>query len=415
MFDGLFGKGWFVIVHRVAPYAVEREEFLRHCQTQGFDRRYLQRVARILLTAAIDLDAHGGLSAGRARLEAAANRVEAVRGKVGGAANAACRVEFLRVTRRWLLFIGHLRTRAPRPRPYAALLDDFQVWMADERGLSPGTVRNRRWHVDQFLRWLQARRLCVTELAPRTLDAYLQQLNAKGLSRVTIKIHTNAIRAFVRHAERRGWCGAGVADALHGPRIYREDGLPLGPSWPDVTRLIQDAASSQGPADVRDHAILLLLTVYGLRAGEVVALRLEDLDWEHDRLTVRRPKQRRSQVYPLAPIVGEAIVRYLREVRPRCGFREVFLKVLGPIGPMTSPAIWSMVATRITRLGIQAPHRGPHALRHACAAHLLQQGLSLKEIGDHLGHRSLESTRIYAKVDIQGLREVADFDLGGLA
>ncbi len=413
MFEELFGKAAFVVVHKVAPYAVERQQFLEHCEEQGFTKTYLQRMAGILLTAAIDLDAHGGLSADRARLEAAATRVEAIRGKAG--LDAAYRSDFLRVTNRWLLFVGHLRSEAPPTRPYAALVEDFVRWMIEERGLSRGTVRNRRWHLGQFLDWLHERKLCVTDLDLRKLDAYLQHLHGKGLSRVTIKIHTNAARAFIRHAERRGWCTAGLADGLHGPRIYREHGLPLGPSWGDVTRLIQDAASSDDDADVRDHAILLLLAVYGLRAGEVAALRLEDVDWDHDRLTVRRPKQRRSQAYPLVPSVGHAIVRYLREVRPRCAFREVFLKILAPLGPMTSLGLYSMVAARMGRLGIQAPHRGPHVLRHACAGRLLERGLSLKEIGDHLGHRSLESTRIYAKVDLQGLREVAAFDLGGLA
>jgi len=415
MFEELFGKAAFVVVHKVAPYAVERQQFLEHCYEQGFAKTCLQRMAGMLLTAAIDLKAHGGLDVGQARLEAAATRVEAIRTEAGLDAHAAYRSDFLRVTNQWLLFVGHLRSEAPRPRPYAGLVDDFLRWMTEERGLSRATVRGRHWCLAKFLDWLHGRQLCVTDLDLRSLDAYLQHLHAKGLSRVTIKIHTNAVRAFIRHAERRGWCTAGLADALHGPRIYREHGLPLGPSWDDVKRLIQDAGSSHDAADVRDHAILLLLAVYGLRAGEVAALRLEDIDWEHDRLTVRRPKQRRSQVYPLVPSIGHAIVCYLREVRPRCAFREMFLKILAPLGPMTSQALYSMVATRMSRLGIQAPHRGPHTLRHACAGHLLERGLSLKEIGDHLGHRSLESTRIYAKVDLQGLREVAVFDLGGLA
>lgn len=415
MFEELLGKAAFVVVHKIAPYAAERQRFLEHCREQGFGKVCLQQMARILLTAAIDLAAHGGLNVNQARLEAAATRVEAIRSSAGLGDHAAYRCEFLRVTRQWLLFVGHLRRAATPPRPYAALVDDFVRWMIDERGLSQGTVKNRRWNLGQFLEWLHGRKLCVTDLDLRKLDAYLQHLHAKGHSRVTIKIHTNAVRAFIRHAERRGWCATGLADAFHGPRIYREHGLPLGPSWDEVNRLIQDAASSNDAADVRDYAILLLLAVYGLRAGEVVSLRLEDLDWEHERLTVRRPKQRRAQVYPLVPIVAQAIVRYLKEVRPRCAFREVFLKVLAPLGPMTSQSLYSMVRPRMSRLGIQAPHRGPHVLRHACAGHLLERGLSLKEIGDHLGHRSVESTRIYAKVDLHGLREVAAFDLGGLA
>jgi integrase/recombinase XerD len=286
--------------------------------------------------------------------------------------------------------------------------------MTEERGLSRGTVRNRSWHLGQFLDWLQERKLCVTDLDLRNLDAYLQHLQAKGLSRVTIKIHTNAVRAFVRHAERRGWCAAGLADGLQGPTIYRLHGLPLGPSWDEVTRLIQDATTDD-PADLRDRPILLLMAVYGLRANEVANLRLEDIDWEHERLSVCHSKVGRSRVYPLVPIVGEAIVRYLQVARPRCTLREVFLKLLAPIGAMTSRSLYGVVAHRIKRLGIPAPRRGPHVLRHACAGHLLARGLSLKEIGDHLGHRRAESTRIYAKVDLQGLREVAAFDLGDIA
>ena len=129
-----------------------------------------------------------------------------------------------------------------------------------------------------------------------------------------MKIHTNAVRAFIRHAERRGWCAAGLADTLHGPHVYRDHGLPIGPSWDDVNRLIQDAASDD-PTDVRDRAILLLLAVDGFRAGGVAALRLDDVDWEHDRLTVRRSKPGRSQVYPLMPVVGQAIIRYLKEAQ----------------------------------------------------------------------------------------------------
>jgi integrase/recombinase XerD len=415
MFEKLFGKVSDIVYHTIAPYAVERRRFLEHCHTQGFAKTCLEQVAGILLTAAIDLEAHGGLDVDQAGIDAAAIRIERVRSEAGFAHGThAYRRAFLRYTTRWLLFTGHLQDAAPRPRPHTALLDDFDLWMREERGLSPATLGNRRWHLEKCLDWLHEQGRRVSDLELRDLDAYLQHLHGKGLSRVTIKIHTNAIRAFLRHAERRAWCAAGLADALHGPRIYREHGLPLGPSWDEVKRLIEDAASDD-PADVRDRAILLLLSVYGLRAGEVAGLRLEDIDWEHDRLTVRRSKQGRSQVYPLVPVVGQAILRYLQEARPRSASREIFLKLLAPAGPMTSKSLYAVVAHRMKRLGIQAPRHGPHVLRHACAGHLLARGLSLKEIGDHLGHRSPDSTRIYAKVDLQGLREVAAFDLGGLS
>ncbi|OFW58234.1 MAG: hypothetical protein A2133_09840 [Actinobacteria bacterium RBG_16_64_13] len=412
MFEKLFGKVSDVVYHTIGPYAAERRQFLEHCRQQGYRQHYLKQIAGVLLSAASDLHAHGGLDVDRARLEAALARLETIRAEAGfrRAASAYRRI-FLRITTRWLQFIGRLRTRRTRPQPSARLLDDFARWMTEERGLSTRTVRNRRWHLGQFLAWLHRRRRPVARVTPQDLDAYLQHLHAKDLSRVTIKIHTNAIRAFLRHAERRGWRTGSLADALHGPHIYREHGLPLGPSWEEVRRLIADAGSDD-PVDVRDRAMLLLFAVYGLRANEVAHLRLEDIDWEHDRLTVRRSKPGRAQIYPLVPVVGQAILRYVRDVRPRCAFRELFLKIIAPVGPMTSSSLYRMVSDRIKRLGIQTPRRGPHALRHACAGHLLAHGLSLKEIGDHLGHRSPDSTRIYAKVDLQGLRKVAAFDLG---
>jgi integrase/recombinase XerD len=198
---------------------------------------------------------------------------------------------------------------------------------------------------------------------------------------------------------------------VSGPHIYRHHDLPLGPSWEDVRKLIESTGSDE-PTDIRDRAILMLFAVYGLRAGEVAALQLDDLDWEQDRLTVPRSKQRRRHMYPLIPSVGQAIRRYLKDVRPPCALHQVFLKVLAPVGPMTSRSLYAIVAARLKRLGIEARRYGPHALRHACAGRLLSEGLSLKEIGDHLGHRSLNSTRVYAKVDLHGLREVAAFDLG---
>jgi integrase/recombinase XerD len=158
----------------------------------------------------------------------------------------------------------------------------------------------------------------------------------------------------------------------------------------------------------------MLFAIYGLRRSEVSKLRLEDFDWEREIIRVPRPKQRQTQDYPLTHAVGEAIIRYLKEVRPRCTHREVFLRLLAPIEPLSPSGLYNLTRKRILHLEIVARHKGPHSLRHACAARLVSEKLSLKEIGDHLGHRSTNSTRTYAKVDVAGLREVAGFDLGGL-
>jgi integrase len=154
--------------------------------------------------------------------------------------------------------------------------------------------------------------------------------------------------------------------------------------------------------------------MYGLRSGEVSRLRLENVDWQREILCVLRPKQRRTQNYPLVSVVGEAILRYLQEVRPCSVRRELFLTLRAPFRPLSGGAMYHLVSSRLAALGVLSPHRGPHCLRHACAAFLLASDFTLKQIGDHLGHRSAYATRVYAKVDMAALRQVADFDLGGL-
>ena len=129
---------------------------------------------------------------------------------------------------------------------------------------------------------------------------------------------------------------------------------------------------------------------------------------------VLRPKQRRIQYYPLVPPVGEAILHYLREVRPRCAHRSLFLAMSAPIRPLSATSVTPIVRWRLKALGVDLPRRGAHSLRHACASHLLASGFSLKEIGDHLGHRAANSTLAYTKVDLDGLRQVAELDLEGL-
>jgi site-specific recombinase XerD len=168
------------------------------------------------------------------------------------------------------------------------------------------------------------------------------------------------------------------------------------------------------PSDIRRLAALLLFATYGLRVAEVARLTLDDLDWEQEVIRIRRVKRQEVQIYPLTKEAGEALLRYIKEVRPRCERREVFLARFAPHRPLSREGFHSLVSKVLLASGVQTRHHGPHSLRHACATRLLSQGFSFKEIGDHLGHRTADATAIYAKVDFQGLQEVARFDLGGL-
>ena len=245
-----------------------------------------------------------------------------------------------------------------------------------------------------------------------------QAITQKGTqdrcTRASVRTYAYILRSFFRYAETRGWCAPGLAAGIVPPRVYTGEQLPAGPTWDQVQRLCADA-EGDSRTQIRDRAILLLFAIYGLRAGELCRLQLDDVDWEAEIIRFTRSKsQLRIQIYPLVGPAGDAILRYLKMARPQCEARQIFLSLKAPIRPLGNSALWQIVRRRLRRLDLALAHQGPHALRHACATHLLSQGLSMKEIGDHLGHRHPAATSVYAKVDLPGLRQVADFSLEGL-
>jgi site-specific recombinase XerD len=294
-----------------------------------------------------------------------------------------------------------------------AYLRDFALFMEEQRGLSAYTIHNCQKIVARFLREFSAAARPFSSLTVADIDQHLESLGKRQWRRASIAAAAAELRSFFRYVGEQGWCSTAIAAGIKGPRIYKHEVLAGGPAWSDVERLVNDAGGDT-PKDIRDQAILRLLSTYALRRGEVCRLRLEDIDWTHDRLLVQRSKQRRAQEYPLLPSVSDAIVRYLQDVRPKSLHREIFLTLRAPIIPISPDGLYDIVYGRLKARGIVSPRRGPHALRHACATRLVAQGLSLKEIGDHLGHRSAMSTRVYAKVDLAGLREAAAFNLGDL-
>jgi len=322
------------------------------------------------------------------------------------------RKNFIRVAKQWFTFLGRLET--PPPREYQHFIKEFAAYMETEKGLSPMTIRTECGYVGQFLarHCTDARQLGIISI--RQIDeAIAQKGNQDHCTRASIKFYADSLRAFFRYAEQKDWCRPGLAAAIMAPTVYQHELIPSGPTWDVVQKLL---ASTEGnhPVDIRDRGILMLLAVYGLRSEEVRGLQLEDLDFDRELINIGRPKTRRKQQYPLVSTVGDAILRYLMEVRRWRPSRHVVLTLRAPHSPLSSSSIWKAVNDRLRPLMPSAHHYGPHSLRHACATHLLSQGLSMKEIGDHLGHRSAESTAIYAKVDFAGLREVAEFDMGGL-
>ena len=414
MFEKLYTKPSILSRHKKAPYKEERERYLRHCEQEGYALLTLQNIARELywVVQKLLIPVESGVTL--KQVEAVARGWTERERYWGQPLNHQCiRSRFVKAARAWLLFLGCWRESEPFV-PFCNLVEDFKTWMKDERGFTFQTIRVRCSYVNQFLRWYSNRSRQISDVCIKDVDAFLSAYGNKGNCRISVKDMATELKAFFKYAGAQGWCSSSIATEIHGPRIFAQEQLPLGPSWDDVRRLIASMETDRA-GDIRDKAIVMLFAVYGFRSTEVATLRLDDIDWERSLISITRVKRRGKQTYPFIPIVGNAVIRYLQEVRPQSAYREIFLTLIPPYRPFSLGALYPVVGNRMVKLGIRTRHHGPHSLRHACAAHLVSEGFSLKEIGDHLGHRCSLSTRIYAKVDLPSLREVAKFDIGGLA
>jgi len=404
----------YIVRHEEAPLLREREIFIKHLLEQGTSLAAVRSVAWQLLNVIRLLkltqlrDVRIGEVEHAAQCWARQQRSNPLARSYSHSASY-----FSYVAKKWLRFAELLKNpTVPRPR-FADEVDQFTRWMTDERGLSALTARSHRSKTAQFLKWLSARHRSLAAVRLRDVDGFLVFKGTNGWSRKSARGYADALRAFFRYAEQRNWCKPGIAEGIISPALYAHEGLPEGPQWKDVQLLLEGVKGSSAAA-LRARAVLLLLTVYGLRSGEISRLLLSDFDWRLETFTVNHSKRGGVQKYPLQHEVGDAILAYIQKARPQTSCQNLFLTLKPPYRRIGYTSLWRITSTRIEAAGIQCRRRGPHCLRHACATHLLEQGASLKEIGDLLGHRDSNSTRIYAKVHLQQLRRVADCDLGGL-
>jgi integrase/recombinase XerD len=406
MFDKLFSTEAARRRHHEAPFAAERECYLRHRADFGVGQETLQLRCWELLQIARLLEPNASQGVSMEQLRKMIRQHTSVRPE------SAAEQRMINIARPWLRFLGWWRAPVV-DLPFQSQLDLYVSWMRDERGFSALTVKMWQSHVRMFLQWCATTDRQLGDLQPSDVDQYFVSEGARRWCRVTISGIASALRVFLRHAATQGLCHPHLADAIRRPRIYRQESLPSAPGWVDVRRILARTATDKR-RDVRDRAILMLLSIYGMRGGEVASLCLDQVDWLNRRLRIFRLKRRQPQEYPLLPSMAEALANYVDTVRPQTQHPQVFIGLRSPRRPLTTGGIYHIVRQRFDALGIRVAHRGPHALRHACAARLVADGMTLKEIGDHLGHRSASATRVYAKVNLSALREVGDFDLGDL-
>ena len=415
MLDTILEHPFFLNRHRQAPLLKERESFLGHLQQQGTSRKALRNLSAELLQVVRLLKLTKTREVSLEEIRRAARcwaRQQRANPKAHSYGNSAS--SFIYAAKKWLRFHGRLKLPSAPPIRFADQLSSFAQYMTEEQGLSPYSVRSHCAKTAKFLEWFGERHRLLRRARIEDVDEFLAIKGTSGWNRTSVSVAAQALRAFFRYAETRGWCATGFAKGIQGPKIYKYEGLPEGPSWREVRKLLRSVKGSR-PVDLRARAVLSLLVIYGLRSGEVSRLLLSDFDWREEVFVVNYSKRGGSQRYPLQREVGDAILQYLKRGRPRCACRHLFVTLNPPYRPLGAYGLWALTSRRLGAVGIQCRKRGPHTLRHACATRWLQQGASFKEIGDLLGHRGLESVGIYAKVDLPVLRAVAAVDLGGLA
>jgi integrase/recombinase XerD len=293
-----------------------------------------------------------------------------------------------------------------RPRPTEQCVQAYQRYLREERLLAEATIANYVPLIRLFLRArFGVRPVKLSDLCARDVVQFVQK-QARILHLRRAKLLTTALRSFLRYACYLGDARLDLATVVPCVANWSMPSIPRGIASSQVRRLLGQIDRSTAVGR-RDYAILLLLARLGLRSGEVASLELEDIDWKAGCLHVRGKSGRRNQL-PLLKDVGDAIVDYLRHGRPASHSRRVFLRARAPVrGFLGQSTVGTIVRHALLRHGIEAPTRGAHQFRHGLATEMLRQGASLADIGELLGHKSPETTKIYTKVDLDALRTLA--------
>ena len=355
MFETLFTYSRVLRRHREGPLAEERAAYLAVLAAHSVAPATLLKQARCCLRVAVELE--------RWPADHCFDIDEV--GEMASRYSAQCRASSSRYAKEhfrstaadFLRRLGRLRLdRRTLPDPYETMLCEFIALQHEQSWLSDATCRSARWHIARFLDDLGRRGLVLQTLQPADIDAFYQHMAVRW-SRSSLNRSVRFVRAWLGYCETQGHVRPGLAQTMLVPRLYRHEALPMGPTWETVGRMLA-ATGGDDPASIRDHAILLLLSVYGVRSGEVRHLRLDDIDWSRNRVRFVRSKSGRHEEAPLVARVGNAIARYLREARPQSAKHRCST----PATP-TSPAITASKSHRAT----SAPDTRKAASRPASA------------------------------------------------
>lgn len=313
--------------------------------------------------------------------------------------------------KRWLLVLRATSTIAPAAlppnNPQDQIFAEFGDYLRTERGLVVGTIERHRPTIHRFLLEVcPAGTSDLGKIEQEDVIRYVER-HARDGSPTSGKMMCWSLRVFLRYLHHMGLNAIGLAHCVPSIRQWRFTSLPSALRAEQVQQVLDgcDRATAIG---LRDYAILMMLAKLGLRAGEVNALTLDDFDWRAGEMLLRA-KGRQSVRMPITPDVGAAVIAYLCEGRPQSACRRLFLRSLAPhIGFASHSAITWIAKIAFERVGIHGyAHQGAHIFRHSLASELLRANATLSEIGHVLRHKNHDTTRIYAKVDLEALRTLS--------
>jgi site-specific recombinase XerD len=291
--------------------------------------------------------------------------------------------------------------------PVLRVQQDFEQYLLRERGLAAASIHLYSDSVGRFLKNTFGDREVRLDQITSTDVVHFVQLDAARLHHPKrAKVMTTALRSFLQYGRYRGDIVADLHTCVPTVANWSMAGIPKTISTSQVQSLLT-GCDRQSVAGRRDYAMLMLISRLGLRAGEVVDLMLDDIDWNEGAISIRGPAQRVDRL-PLPSDVGAALVDYLRHGRPQCSVRNLFIQIHAPRRALLGPSAISCIVRRaLLRAGIDSPTKGAHLLRHSLATQMLGGGASLAEIAEILRHRNPQTTTIYAKVDLVSLHTLA--------
>lgn len=285
------------------------------------------------------------------------------------------------------------------------LLASYIDYLLHHRGLCARYCHEQRKVLSEFLGCIAGRNFSLQGLKAQELDVFLQSVSESGKSKEQLSVYGKSLRGFLRYLFSEGRLREDKSSFVEMPRIYRDASVPPHFTWAEIEQLLA-SVTADTPIARCDRAMLALLCTYGLRSGELVRLTLDDLDWNHKLMRIKRRKGGSVLTLPLVPAVEAALSQYLIKGRPNdAPFREVLLTRSGR--PFQYPDVIARLHILVANAGLKGG-RGAHAIRRAVGTRLVEQGLGAGAVAIVVGHENPNSVRTYLRLSIESLREVAD-------